>query len=113
MQGTGANDKEINRHEDKINKAHENKRAREQDNNISKRTRKTYYTRTRTKNDTNAEKRRTREQIIKERVQENKGTSDKRTKSSVGGFSPHDVSSERTRSDERQEDDDKYKNMAR
>ena len=80
-----------------ISKAHKNKRARGQDNKISKRTRKTYNTRTRTKKDTKAENRRTREQRIKERVQENKGTSDKRTKSSVGGFSPQDVSSERTR----------------
>ncbi len=97
MQGTSFDDKETQRHEDKINKAHEKKKARGQDYKISKMTRKTHTTRTRTKKDTKAENRRTREQRIKERVHENKGTSDNMTKSSVGDFCPQDVSSERTR----------------
>ncbi len=49
------------------------------------------------KKDTEAENRRTREQMIKERIQENKRTRDKIIKSSAGGFSPQDISSERTR----------------
>ena len=51
----------------------------------------------RTKKDTEAENRRTREQMIKQLKQENKGTSDKRNKVRCGGFSTQDVSSERTR----------------
>ncbi len=49
------------------------------------------------KKDTEAENRRTREQMIKERIQENTGTRGKRIKSRVGGFSPQDISSERSR----------------
>ena len=85
MQGTSVDDKETKGHEDKINKAHENKRARGQDNKISKTTRETYNMMT-TKKDTKAVNSRTREPRIKERVHENKGTRDKRTKSSVWGL---------------------------
>ena len=50
------------------------KRKRKQDNNIINITKKIENTMTTSKKDTESENRRTREQMIKERIQENKGT---------------------------------------
>ena len=63
------------------------KRTRDQDNKRRKIT-TTKNTMTRTKKDTETENRRSRHQMIKQRIQENKGTRDKIIQSSVGALTP-------------------------
>ena len=79
--------------EDKINKVQENKRSRLQKENSTTTTENTMTIQTK---DTEAENRRTREQIIKERIQETTGTRGNIMRSSLGCFSPQDISSERS-----------------
>ena len=73
---------------DKTTRLIKYKRKRKQENKIRHLTTKKEKTMTIAKTDTEAENRRTREQIIKERIQENKGTRGKIIKSSVGRFGP-------------------------
>ena len=82
---------------DKKTRLIKHKRTRDQDYKRKSITTRRENTLTITKKDTEAENRRTREHMIKERIQENTGKRGKIIKSSVGGFSPQDISSERTR----------------